>query len=558
MKKHIIFLAAVAVVLTACKDDFLERYPQGGTIRQDQYEKLADQLEGSLRGCYSRLYTISDHDVFGKRSIDLWGDILCSDIALTNKTYGWLYTDEQMLTVSNRTGYIWGHYYGLLHNINATIRAFRNGSEFVSHLEQYGYPSEVKNAVDESGNPKIDPKTKKPVPEYTYTETEYDQAVQYAQALALRGYIYSCLVKWYTPVPSEETESFKGYTIDTYDCCPLYTEENMDSPQPLAKSAAVYERVFADLNQAIRLYEEFGKDYNRPNKLIIDKEVAHGILAMAYLNESVYRTGAEQTTHLQAALDNAKAVMASGKYQFVSEEELLTNGFNSVKDKSWMWGNEVTVETTGGLASWFGQVDIHSYSYAWAGDTKVIDADLYGKLDDWDKRKLWFNDGIANKTYYLCPDKKFFSAENPYSTHEDDIDREWLSDDIFMRYESMYLIAAEAALRLNNLSESAGYLKEITSRRINHDDPDAANDYAKFEAKLSDEADLTNAVILNWRIEMWGEGYGLETFRRWYQYPRTRGGNHDYAQSKTIKATESSYNMQIPASESTYNPNVKE
>ena len=168
------------------------------------------------------------------------------------------------------------------------------------------------------------------------------------------------------------------------------------------------------------------------------------------------------------------------------------------------------------------------------------------------------NNGIADKTYKLCPDKKFFSADNPYSTHEDDIDREWLSDDIFMRYESMYLIAAEAALRLNNLSESAGYLKEITSRRINHDDPDAANDYAKFEAKLSNEADLTNAVILNWRIEMWGEGYGLETFRRWYQYPRTRGGNHDYAPGKTIKATESSYNMQIPSSESTYNPNVKE
>ena len=242
----------------------------------------------------------------------------------------------------------------------------------------------------------------------------------------------------------------------------------------------------------------------------------------------------------------------------VSEEELLTNGFNSVKNKSWMWGNEVTVETSGGLKSWFGQVDIHSYSYAWAGDTKVIDADLYSALDDWDKRKLWFNDGIANKTYKLCPDKKFFSADNPYSTHEDDIDREWLSDDIFMRYESMYLIAAEAALRLNNLSESAGYLKEITSRRINHDDPDAANDYAKFEAKLSNEADLTNAVILNWRIEMWGEGYSMQMLRRLAK-KWALGKNHINRSDKEVDVTGSEmelYQVQMPTSEARYNPNI--
>ena len=148
MKKHIILaLTAVAFVLTACEKDFLERYPEGGTIRQDQYEKLDNQLEGSVRGMYARLYTMSgsSHDEFGKRSIDLWGDILSSDIALTGKTYGWLYTDEQMLT-TNRTGTIWSHYYSQIHNINATIKSFKKVYSFVGDLEKNGWPSELKAA----------------------------------------------------------------------------------------------------------------------------------------------------------------------------------------------------------------------------------------------------------------------------------------------------------------------------------------------------------------------------------------------------------------------------
>lgn len=553
MKKHIILtLTAAAFVLTACEKDFLERYPEGGTIRQDQYEKLADKLEGSVRGFYTKLYTMGGgHDEFGKRSIDLWGDILCCDIALTGKTYGWLYTDEQMLT-NGRSATIWSHYYSQIHNINATIRLFKNVKNLDDKLQQYGYPSKLAEGTE---NP--------------YSEQDYDDAILYAQALGLRGYMYAQLAKFYTPVANEATEAFKGYNITTYKCCPVYNEANMDSPQDLSVSSEVYNQAFSDLSFAIELYEEFGAGYMRPNKLTIDKEVICGILAYAYLNEAVYyqQMGDMDTynAHLILARDYALETISPKctKYQIISNADLLTTGFNNVSDKSWMWGQEVTVETSGGLKSWFGQVDIHSYSYAWAGDTKVIDQELYRSMSAWDKRRLWFNDGKKNSTYSLCPDGKFFSAQNPNSTDEDDIDRDWLSDNVFMRIESMYLIAAEAEWRLNNDAQALAYLREITDQRVNADiivDEDfgttGQQEYDSDVATWINHETLGKRIVYNWRVEMWGEGYGLDTFRRW-QDARPRGSNHDYAAGNRMTPTDSKFQFQMPTNENTYNPNLK-
>lgn len=543
MKKHIILaLTAAAFVLTACEKDFLERYPEGGTIRQDQYEKLDNQLEGSVRGMYARLYTMSNdqHDEFGKRSIDLWGDILASDIALTGKTYGWLYTDEQMLT-TNRTGTIWGHYYSQIHNINATIRAFKNGNTFVTDLAENGWPSELKAAG-----------MTKAQMDSIYNKVAYTNALYYAQVLGLRGYMYSQLAKFYTPV--QESEKFLADSLGNFDCIPLYLEDNMDAVQPLSTAAVVYNQAFSDLEMSIKLFEEFGASYTRSSKLELDREVVCGILAYAYLNECVYRAGTPlYADHVQKALANAEKVINSNKYQTLKENQLLTTGFNSVTDPGWIWAQEVTIETSGGLKSWFGQVDIHSYSYAWAGDTKVIDATLRDMIPAWDKRRKWFNDGKANSIYKDCPDGKFFSAQNPTSTDADDIDRDWLSDNVFMRIESMYLVAAEANWRLGDLTQAASYITAITDERLDTTAFLWEDEYNDFKTGLATDSKLKDAIVYNWRIEMWGEGYGLDTFRRFGE-SRKRGGNHDYAKGMAIKPSDSYYNFSLPGSEITYNP----
>jgi len=554
MKKNIIVVFAVVLALAGCSDSWLDRQYDGASISQEKYESLGtEKLEGTLNGLYTMIYTMSgsDHDEFGQRAIDLWGDILSGDIAVTDKKYGWLYTDEQMNTI-NRTGTIWYFYYRMIHNINTTVLSIENSGNISELIAQYGYPSETC--------------------QHKYTEEETTYAMYLAQALAMRGYCYANIARWYTPVTG--SAMMNNLRIDQYPCAPIYTETNMDAPQALSNSAAVYNRVFNDLRTSVEMFDKFGtyykdsisgSEFTRMSKLAMDINVARGLLAYAYLNAAPYYTSFEPATaqdYYRKAYSYANDVILSGAYQIIPNNQLYSTGFNNVDNTSWMWGQKVVTETAGGLRSWFGQVDIHSYSYAWAGDTKVIDENLKTLIPAWDGRSRWFNDGSKNAKFKDCPDGKFFSAACPIgSTNTDDIDREWLSDNILMRFESMYLIAAEACYGIDSLVASADFLTAVTDQRLNTAYPLAASDYAEFKATLSDPTALLTAIEYNWRIEMWGEGYGLQTFRRLVPQlrlasARKRGGNHSYNAAGEIRPTDNSFNMMIPNSEATYNPKI--
>lgn len=555
MKKNIVVLFVASLALVGCSDSWLDRQYDGGSISQEKYDALGtDKLEGAMQGLYTRIYTMnsSDHDEFGQRSIDLWGDILCGDIAVTDKTYGWLYKDEQMLTYS-RTGTIWTFYYKMLSDINSTIFSIESSSSLSDLIAQYGYPS--------------------PTCAYKYSSEETTYALYLAQALAMRGYCYSSLARLYTPV--ETCDYMRGKTIESYLCVPIYTENNYENPQPLSTSAAVYNRAFNDLKKSIDIFDLFGAyykdsindggEFKRHSKLSMDINVARGLLAYAYLNAAPYYKSIDMATAMdynRKAYSYANDVIQSGEYSIIMNDKLYSTGFNSVDNASWIWGQHVVTETTGGLRSWFGQMDIHSYSYAWAGDTKVIDDNLEGQISAWDGRKRWFNDGKVKAKFKGCPDGKFFSAASPTSTNTDDIDREWLSDNILMRIESMYLIAAEACCAIDSLDAAVGFLTTITDQRLNDKYPDAASDYAAYKAGLTSQSAILNALEYNWRIEMWGEGYGLQTFRRLVPQltsatARKRGGNHSSADGAEVKPEMSNFNFTIPSSESTYNPNIK-
>lgn len=411
----------------------------------------------------------SRHDLFGKRSIDLMSDMWSGDVAMPVCAYGWFHYDEQ-INLANRRHEIWFMYYRLLYAINKGI---------------VNFPS-----------------------------ANMDEPTAYAELLAIRGYIYSCLASLY------------GNRFDDAICCPIYTEDNYQVRfESMNTREQVCAQAISDLESALAIMEAHQHDVN-DDKLEIDRDIVNGLLAHIYLNAAVGSV-AYENTYLQQALSHATAVIEGGNYSILPSNELMTNGFNNVESANWIWGLDVDTANTGKLKSFFGHVDIYTYSYAGVGDYKVIDSNLYTEIPSWDERKNWFY--YDNYGRYI-PYRKFFSGVSTSTIG----DRNWLSDDVFMRIEALYLIAAEASWRLGDYVNAKNYLFALTDTRCK---TGSETDYNTWKNSLNTIEVIKEQIIHNWRLEMWGEGYAYETMRRW-NHVRTRGSNHIEKPNVTITATD--------------------
>ncbi|MBR7153976.1 MAG: RagB/SusD family nutrient uptake outer membrane protein [Paludibacteraceae bacterium] len=122
-----------------------------------------------------------------------------------------------------------------------------------------------------------------------------------------------------------------------------------------------------------------------------------------------------------------------------------------------------------------------------------------------------------------------------------------------MRWELAYLIAAEAACRDNSLTDAQNYLFSITDNRVVTGQETA---YNTWKSALTDQASLLAAIKYNWHVELWGEGYGLQTFRR-YGESVVLGANHRRS-NKNISPTQARvFTFELPSSELYYNPYIR-
>lgn len=525
--KKIQYLFASLVIslgLASCGDSFLTQYPEGGLLLEDQYDKVPDRLAGSVRGIYSKLYEYGGHSTFGERSIDMYTDIQSGDMAMKKSNYGWFESYERGNFYAYARSYIWSYYYEIIHLVN------------LCEISIEGQKAEIFSAMatgDASDEIKLN-------------------GYYYGQLLALRGMAYAGLLNYYTD-PHDATTT----GLDSEKALPIYVGKDVAADTlgaPLSTITEVYTRVYDDLSDAITLLDYYSQFNNRESKLEIDADVARLLLAYAMLNhgdKTEIIAGGKNCYEI--AQDLAEEVINGGKYPLLKYDELTTTGFSDVNAANWMWGEDVTVENTTALGSFFGQVDIHTYSYAWAGDTKGIDSKLYDDIVTmgWDGRKAWFRSGTEKYPY--CPDGKFYNPKTKHTTAADGIDRDWLCDNVFMRSELAYLIAAEAAWNRDNLATAKSHLEALCNERV--EDPTDAT-YQAWLGTLSSTDAVKDAIVYNWRVEMWGEGYSMQVLRR-IQKQRTLGSNHISRGETVLDITGAQGEMfmcEIPTSETRYNP----
>jgi len=375
-----------------------------------------------------------------------------------------------------------------------------------AHLPWYTYYQQIKNAniVIES----IDPES----------EDAQFQAIR-GQALALRAYFHFMLARIYGPtyIGNENELSI-----------PINAEEHFAHRNTVEE---VYEQIIKDLEAAVELLE----GYNRPSREFVDESVAQAFLAEVYLEVGKYTEAAEM------------AHAARNEYGLLSEEE-WKNGFYDIGQEETMWGANLNDELSTWVANFFSHMDNTNEGYS-AGGNIAIDKRLYEAISETDYRKEMF--AGSEGAEFTAPNPRTGAPEtNEYGEYISFKFRDLTSDRttgdyIYLRSAAMYYIEAEGLARSGNEGDARQVLYDITKER----DPE-------YTLSVNSGQDLIDEIILQKRIELWGEGHA------WFDLKRLGLGVHrDYEGSNhssrlEISAGDNKFLFMIPEAEIDANEEV--
>lgn len=399
IKKYLLILTVAGGVLFAgCKKSFLNTQPSQ-FLTPEQLASAAAQdpklLTGSIAGLYTTMFTpgvggTTRHDDFGQKGVDIYSDMLSSDMVLAALNYGWyapIARYQATVDFTTNEAYIpWRYYYRQIYGANSII--------------------DILGGTDA-------------------TPTTTANKVTMGQAKTMRAYGYFYLSQLYA----------KEYGDGSAKILPIYTTTDATKAnQPKSTAKQVWDLMVSDLTTAIT----FLTGYTRTTKDQVDINVAKGLLAYVLAARG---TQADWTQVVQLTQDIMTAYpMTTPAYLVYNGTNISTAGFNNVATPSWMWGVDLTLSQGINLISWWGQVDQFTYSYAWAGDPKTIDKGLYDAIHSDDIRKAQFADPTAK--YKLQPINKFFDP-NRVSGGQ----RQVITDLVYMRSDEFYLLNAEAKAR---------------------------------------------------------------------------------------------------------------
>ncbi len=485
--KSLLKISMISTLLFAgvgCSEEFLDEQPSE-FLTAGQIGEAAEKNPAVVRGTMTGIYSLTvetgtggttGHDDFGQKGYDIFGDMLSGDMALSVSTYGWYRAD---------------------------ITEFQAPQDFTSNRNYmvwryyYRIIRSANTVIDALGGNEA-------IPELD--ENKYLMG----QAKAIRAHSYFYLTQYFA----------KKYNPSA-EILPIY-DDLQDQNGPKVSMGEIYDFMEKDLNDAITLLDGF----NRAGKNEINKTVAQGILAYVYGSKGEW----------QQVYDLTSSVVNSGQYTLMSAEEVL-GGFNDVNTSGWMWGIDLTADVDLGLVSWWGQVDQYTYSYAWAGDAKAIDSDLYAAIPDNDVRKDQFEAPVGAYTD-LMPRNKFYDPNKVIGGQA-----VVTTDYVYMRVAEMYLLKAEAAAQLGMDADAAATLKTLLDERV---------DDASYVDALSG-GDLLDEIYLQTRIELWGEGKSYLAMKR-NKATITRGDNHLSFVGVAIPYDDERLTFEIPESEIQFNP----
>lgn len=431
----IVLFAATLLLLNACSGDWLDREPSDG-IRTDEALTNMGKLEAAYIGMYDGLQGNSTYSEYYAARMIYYGDVRGDDMQAVEagKRTSSIY---EMRYTANDAPMIWNVPYNVLRRANRIMEAIDQGI--------------VKNAGESDKN-------------------KAAAARIYSEALVVRALVHFDLVRVYGNPYTMDNGAGLGVPIM------LKPLDSKALPQRNTVKE-VYEQVVKDLKKAIEddaLDKEMNNGY-------ITHWTAKGLLARVYLYMG----------------DNANARKEAMEVIEQSPYKLWTNT---------EYANRVWDKTVG------------------AHNKEMLLELLNTSSDDWTDREgiaylyneAGYSDAIATKAFceLLQADSNDVRLTAMLPSHEEEYmekygkDRVWVNkypaDNLgemrmssvpILRLSEIYLIAAEASAKLNDMATAAKYLNAIVLR---------ANPNATPVA----DADATvDRILLECRKEFVGEGH---------------------------------------------------
>ena len=458
---------ATVFTTTSCMD---ETFPTDVATEHQlaSSNKSTEALLWAMPAFFNQLSVASGYSYdWGYGSLMHIRDVMTEDMAVVSHGYDWYSSWAENKYMGERYAapqFIWNYYWKAIQTANNMISA---------------------------------------IPPTSATETQLGYL---GVASAFRALYYLEMSQCYEFLENDQVPSVNGADNDVRGLTVPIVREGMDEKQtrnnPRVNRETMAEFILQDLDLAEKNigYLKF------TDKTLPHLDAIYGLKARCHMWLGNYTLAKEYAR---------KAIEESSCSPMTETECLSTvTGFNDIS--KWMWGSKMQKEddaVKSGILNWTSWMSNEcTFGFANAGPKVMIAKSLYDRISDTDfRKKMWkapANSALAGKTDFI---KSEMEAEMPdyasvkFRPNEGNIENPTVgaaSAFPVMRIEEMYFIEAEAAAHLNDAEGQKLLVSFMTKHR---DD--------SYKTTLTGP-ELIDEIILQKRIELWGEGLSFFDVKR--------------------------------------------
>lgn len=330
---------------------------------------------------------------------------------------------------------------------------------------------------------------------------------------AFRAMLYLDMARCWEYLPTDATSNINADGNDVLHLTVPIIDENSTEESiknnPRVTREKMAEFILGDLKKA----EELIPNLEPSSRTLPHLDCVYGLLARYYMWLEDYPKAYEYAS---------KAINETNTTPITEGQGLSkTSGFNDLS--KWMWGIQQVKENSSvqsGILNWTGWMSPETtFGYANAGPYAIIDSKLYSSISKTDWRKKLYSPGTLDKNYEWyqtyaadlenmnitydkwpsCVAIKFRPANGAVG----DPNIGAASAYPLMRVEEMYFIKIEAAAH----SDAEEGKEELVDFMKEYRDP-------SYKCTATSQADIIKEIVLQKRIELWGEGQSFFDIKR--------------------------------------------